>query len=115
MQDFEVMMQKGISLMREYYENLSILASPNMDTTALRAVKILCPFRWDKALKKLRLASKDTAYGRYRTWYNENRKNQVREREELRAQKRTAEEPVFGDDEGPAYHTRSRHGASLGL
>ena len=99
--------------MREYYENLSILASPNMDTTALRAVEILCPFCWDKALKKLRLASKDTAYGHYRIWYNENWKN-LREREELRAQKHTAEE-VFGDDGGPAYHTRSHHGASLGL
>jgi len=115
MEDVELMMQKGLSLMRDYYTDLSILTSPNMDTTALQAVKIPRPFRQNKleALQKLKFSSMDTAYDRYHNWYNETQAN-LFESEEVRARKRKAAE-VFGDDQGPAMNTRSRMRARRGV
>jgi len=108
MGDVTLMMEKGLSLMRDRYVDLSILTRPNIDATALRAMKIACPFSWDDVLSDLALSSMDTAYDRYCTWYDKKRENRV-EGEELIARKRTAaDSEIFHENEGSAMTTRSR-------
>ena len=104
MEDVTLKMEEGLSLMRDRYADLSILTRSNVDATALRATKITCPFSWDDVLSDLALASMDTAYDRYCTWYNKKR-----ESGELKARKRTAaDSEVFDENEGSAVTTRSR-------
>ena len=107
MGDVTLMMEKGLSLMRDRYVDLLILMRPNIDATALWAMKIACP-SWDDVLSDLALLSMDTAYDRYCTWYDKKRENRVEGGELITRKRRAADSEIFNENEGLAMTTRSR-------
>ncbi|KAG1837935.1 hypothetical protein F4604DRAFT_1928507 [Suillus subluteus] len=97
MDNVTLMMEMGLSRMREQYAHLSQQVSPNIDVLALLAAPVTLPFGWDGMLSKLALASMSMAHDRYKSWHSVVAGS--------RGVKRTAEEAF---DAGPAKNTRSR-------
>ncbi|KAG1794793.1 uncharacterized protein HD556DRAFT_1307805 [Suillus plorans] len=97
MDNVTLMMERGLSRMREQYAQLSQQVSPNVDVSALLAAPVTLPFGWDGMLSKLALASLTMAHDRYKHWHSVMARS--------RTAKRTAEEAF---DAGPANNTRSR-------
>ncbi|KAG1817490.1 uncharacterized protein BJ212DRAFT_1480056 [Suillus subaureus] len=96
MDNVTLMMEMGLSQMREQYTHLSQQVSPNIDVSALLATPVTLPFGWDGMLSKLALASMSMAHDHYKSWYSVVAGS--------RGVKRTAEEAF---DAGPAKNTRS--------
>ncbi|KAG1723473.1 uncharacterized protein EDB91DRAFT_1255622 [Suillus paluster] len=65
MDDVITMIENGLSLVRDHYAHLSQRVSPNVDITARMAAHIRLPFKWDRMLCKLALASMGLAYDQY--------------------------------------------------
>ncbi|KAG1720750.1 hypothetical protein EDB19DRAFT_1835828 [Suillus lakei] len=100
--DVTVMIEKGLSLMRNRYADLALHACPNIDLTALRTTHIPSPFSWDHMLSKLALASMTLAHERYVNWYDVVPKG------------RCSADKTLSTNEGPWMYTRSRTGATRG-
>ncbi|KAG1751261.1 uncharacterized protein EDB91DRAFT_1243528 [Suillus paluster] len=91
-----LMIERGLSQMRDQYVHLAQQASQNVDVLALLEVPVTLPFGWDGMLSKLALASMLMAYDRYKSWYSMVTGS--------RGVKRTADEAF---NSGPARNTRS--------
>ncbi|KAG2132318.1 uncharacterized protein EDB93DRAFT_1107947 [Suillus bovinus] len=105
-----LMIEKGLSRMRDRYAQLSQQVSPNVDISALMHVSVTLPFGWDEMLSKLALASMSMAYDRYRSWYStvatSRRGVKCKAAEAFDAgAKRTTDEAF---NSGPLRNTRSR-------
>ncbi|KAG2132879.1 uncharacterized protein EDB93DRAFT_1309070 [Suillus bovinus] len=57
-----LMIEKGLSRMRDWYAHLLQQVSPNVDVSALMHAPVTLPFGWDEMLHKLALASMSMAY-----------------------------------------------------
>jgi len=69
MDNITVIIERGLSLLRDKYIFLSKAVSPNLDVTALEAAHMTSPFNWDDMLRILVPESISLAYNRYKNWY----------------------------------------------
>lgn len=65
MDNVNIIIEKGLSLLRDKYVSLSTIVSPNLEVTALEAAKMTSSFNWDKFLRILVSERMTLAYTRY--------------------------------------------------
>jgi len=94
-----VMMERGLSLMRDRYVNFALIANPNADLDALQVTQIILPFEWDDIIFNFTYSTQTMAYDRYIDWYN--------------TVARGVKNQILVND-GPAMHMCSRTTGRLG-
>ncbi|KAG1853392.1 hypothetical protein F4604DRAFT_1933286 [Suillus subluteus] len=93
MDNVTTMIERGLSLMRDRYVDISLIADPHANLDALRAAQVTLPFDWNTITYTFTYSTQDMAYGRYVAWYRDTVKG--------------ANQQVLVND-GPAMYTRSR-------
>ncbi|KAG2029940.1 hypothetical protein BDR03DRAFT_987435 [Suillus americanus] len=104
MDSVTAIIERGLSLMKDRYVDISLITNPGANLDALRAVQIPLPFRWDDIIFNFTYSTQLMAYDRYAKWYDAVANG---------AQSQALQ--VVDPSDGPAMYTRSRTSARRGL
>ena len=65
MDNVTAIIERGLSLMRDRYVDLSLIANPDADLDALRAAQLTLPFEWDDIIFNFTYSTQVMAYDCY--------------------------------------------------